>query len=165
MLAIGHISDTEAIDTASWSLFEHHGAAAFTLSERSPLPPALSEKDLPGRRTQVLTVCRFRKMNHHPGNSQADSVPESISYIESWSHRDVNLDCPNDSDDDSAAEVKSEMEQENAIENWECPEMPDLNVMPNVPGLIRPTRKSKRQADMVLVTVNAIQMRRNKGVK
>jgi len=51
MTAVGYISDPEEIVKASWSLFQHHGAAAFKLSERSPLPPALSAKDLPGGRT------------------------------------------------------------------------------------------------------------------
>jgi len=46
--AVGYILDTEEIVKASWSLFQHDGAAAFKLSERSPLPPALSAKDLPG---------------------------------------------------------------------------------------------------------------------
>jgi len=56
MTAVGYISDTEEIVKASWSLFQHDGAAAFKLSERSPLPPALSANDLPGGRTQILNV-------------------------------------------------------------------------------------------------------------
>jgi hypothetical protein len=44
--AIGYIVDIEEIVNASWSLFQHNGAAAFKLSERSTLPPALSAKDL-----------------------------------------------------------------------------------------------------------------------
>jgi len=48
MTAIGYISDTEEIVKASWSNFHHDGAAAFKLSEKSPVPPALSAKDLPG---------------------------------------------------------------------------------------------------------------------
>ena len=48
MTAMGYILDTEEIVKASWSLIEHDGAAAFELSERSPLPPPLSVKDLPG---------------------------------------------------------------------------------------------------------------------
>ena len=51
MTAVGYISAMEEIVKASWSLFQHDGAAAFKLSERSPLPPALSAKDLPGGRT------------------------------------------------------------------------------------------------------------------
>jgi len=52
MTAVGYISDPEEIVKASWSLFQHDGAAAFKLSERSPLPPPpLSAKDLPGGRT------------------------------------------------------------------------------------------------------------------
>jgi hypothetical protein len=54
--AVGYFSDTKEIFTASRSLFQHDGAAAFKLSERSPLPPALSGKNLPGGRTQTLNV-------------------------------------------------------------------------------------------------------------
>jgi len=36
MTARGYISDTEGIIKASWSNFQHDGAAAFKLSERSP---------------------------------------------------------------------------------------------------------------------------------
>jgi hypothetical protein len=56
MTDVGYISDTEEIVKASWSLFQHDGAAAFKLSEKSPLPPALFAKDLPGGRTQILNV-------------------------------------------------------------------------------------------------------------
>jgi len=42
MTAVGSISDTEEIVKASWSHFHHDSAAAFKLSEKSPLPPALS---------------------------------------------------------------------------------------------------------------------------
>jgi hypothetical protein len=45
---MGFISDTEEIIKASWSLYQHDVAAAFKLSERSPLPPHFSAKDLPG---------------------------------------------------------------------------------------------------------------------
>jgi len=48
MTAVGYISDTEEIVKASWSNFHHDGAVAFTLSEKSPGPQALSAKDLPG---------------------------------------------------------------------------------------------------------------------
>jgi len=41
----------------------------------------------------------------------------------------------------------------------------DVITAPNVPGLIRPTRESKGKAEMVLMTVNAIEMKRKNGVK
>jgi len=40
-----------------------------------------------------------------------------------------------------------------------------VSAVPNFPGLIWPTQKSKRQAEKVLMTVNAIETRRNKGVE
>jgi len=53
MTAVGYISDTEEIIKASWSHIQHYGAAAFKLSEKSPVPPALSAKNLTGGRTQL----------------------------------------------------------------------------------------------------------------
>jgi len=79
MTAVGYISDTEESVKASWSLFQHDGAAAFKLSERSPLPPALSAKDRPGGRTQILNVRRIRRINRHPVESDDESAPQSIS--------------------------------------------------------------------------------------
>jgi hypothetical protein len=40
-----------------------------------------------------------------------------------------------------------------------------VSTAPNVPRLVRPTRKWKRQAETVLVTVNAVETRRIKGGK
>jgi hypothetical protein len=48
MTVTGFISDTEVIIKALWSYFEHDRVAAFKSSERSPSPPAVSAKDLPG---------------------------------------------------------------------------------------------------------------------
>jgi len=56
MTAVGYSSDTEEIYKASWSLFQYDGLAAFKLSERSPLPPALCGKVLHGGQTQILNV-------------------------------------------------------------------------------------------------------------
>ena len=79
MTAIEYISDTEDIVKAPWSLFQHDGVAAFKLSERSPLPPALSANELPGRWTQILNVCQIRRFNRHSVDSYEHSAPESIS--------------------------------------------------------------------------------------
>jgi len=97
MTAVGYISDMEEIVNASWSLFQHDGAAAFKFSERSPLPPALSAKDLPGGPTQILNVCRIQRINCHPVKSDGDSAPESISDTDDWLNWNGDLDNPNDS--------------------------------------------------------------------
>jgi hypothetical protein len=47
----------------------------------------------------------------------------------------------------------------------ECPEQQDVGAAPNVPGLVQPARKSKRQAEKVLVTVNAVETQKIKGGK
>jgi hypothetical protein len=164
MNAIGYISDAEEIVKASWSLFQHDGAAAFELSSRSPLPPALSAKDHPGR-TQILNVRRIRRMDLHPVESDGDSAAESISDTEDWLNWNGDLDNPDDSKEDCAADDDSDIEHHNSIEDRECAEQQDVSVAPNVPGLVRPTWKSKIQAEMVLLTVNAAETRRYQGGK
>jgi hypothetical protein len=57
------------------------------------------------------------------------------------------------------------MDQDNSIEDPESPEQHILTTVRNVPGLIWPTQMSKRHGKRVLVTVNAIETRRNNGVK
>jgi len=115
MTAVGYISDTEDIVQASWSLFHHNGAAAFELSARSPLPPALSAKDLPGGRTQILNVHRIRRINCHPVESDEDSAPHSISDTDDWLHWNGDLDNPLDSEDDCAAGDESDLERNNGL--------------------------------------------------
>jgi hypothetical protein len=159
MTAVGYISDTEEIVKSSWSLFQHDGAAAFKLSERSPLPPAVSAKDLPGGRTQKLNVRRNRRINRHPVESDEDSAPESISDTEDWLNLNGDLDNPNDSEEDCAADDDFNIQYNTCIEDPECPEQQDVSTTPNVPRLVRLTWKSKRQAEKVLMMVNAAKTR------
>jgi hypothetical protein len=165
MTAVGYSSDTEEVVKVSWSLFQHDGATAFKLSERSPLRPALPANDLPGRWTQILNVRSIRIINCHPVESGEDSAPESIPDTDEWLNWNRDLDNPNDSEENCAADDESNIEHNNCIEDSECPEQQDVSAVPNVPGLVRPTWKSKRQAEKVLVTVNAVEMRRNTGGK
>jgi len=163
--AVGFILDTDEIVKASWSLFQHDGAAAFTLSERSSLPPPLSAKDLPGGQTQVLNVRRIQKINRHPLESDEDSASESISDTEDSLNWNADLPNPNDSEDNCAADIECDIKQGYRIGDPEWPGLQDVRATPNVPRLIQPTRKSKRQAEKVSMTVNAIETRRNVGMK
>jgi len=163
--AVGYISDTEEIIKAPWSLFQHDGAAAFKLSERSPLPLALSAKDLPGGRTQILNVRQIQRIKCHPVESDEKSTPESISDIHDWLNWNGDLDKPNDSEEDCTANDESNIKHNNCIEDPESPEQQDVSAALNVPGLVQLTWKSKRQAEKVLVTVYAVETRRNKGGK
>jgi len=165
MNVVGYISDTEEIVKASWSPFQHDAAAAFRSSKRSPSPPPLSAKDLPSGHIQILNVRRIRRIHCHAVESDEDSAHESISDTEDWLNWNGDSDNPNDSEDDCAGDVGSDMDQGNSIEDPELPEQRDVSTVPKVPGFSQPTRKSKRQAETVLVMVNAIRTRRNKGVK
>jgi len=129
------------------------------------LPPALSAKDLPGGRTQILNVRRIRRINRHPVKSDEHSAPESISDTEDWLNWNHDLNNANDSEEDCTADDDSDIEYTNCLEDPECPEQQNVSATPNVPGYVQPTRKSKRQAEKVLMTVNAAETQRNTGGK
>jgi hypothetical protein len=100
---------------ATWSLFQHDGAAAFKLSERTPLKPPLSATYLPGGRTHILNVHHISRINHHLIESDDHTTPQSISDTDEWLNWNADLDNPNDRDDDCVGEVESDMEQDNRI--------------------------------------------------
>jgi hypothetical protein len=60
------MSDAVEIVTTSWSTIQHDGVAEFVLLEKSPVPPALSAKNLPGGRTQALNVRKIKQIDCHP---------------------------------------------------------------------------------------------------
>ena len=62
-------------------------------------------------------------------------------------------------------DVEYDMKQGNSMEDPDCPRQRDVSAAPNVPGLIRLARKSKSLAEKVSMSVNAIETRRNRGVK
>jgi hypothetical protein len=165
MTAVGYSSDTEEIVKASWSLFHHDGAAAFKLSEKSPVPPALTAKDFPAGRTPILNVRRIKRIDCHPAESDEDSSPESISDTENWLNWNGDLDNPNDSEEDWEADNESDIELDNGSEESETLELRDVSAAPNVPGLIRPIRQSKKKIEKPLLKVNILETRRNKGIK
>jgi hypothetical protein len=165
MTAIGYISDTEEIVNTSWTNIQHDGSAAFKLSERSPQPPAFSANDLLGGRTQLLNVRRMKKIDHHLVESDKDSAPESISDTENWLHWNRVLENPNVSEDACEADDESDLEQENIIKDSETTAQRDVSAAQNVPGLIRPIRKSKTQAEKAIGTASAMETQKNKGNK
>jgi len=165
MTAVGYISDTEDIVKASWSRFQHDGAAAFKLSEKSPVPPALSAKDLPGERTQVLNVDPIKWIDRHPAKSDEDNSPESFSDTENWLNWDGDLHNPNDSKDDCKADNESHMELDNGSEDSQTPEQQSVSAAPNVSGLIWPIRQSKKNVEKALMMMNIIETRKNKWIK
>jgi hypothetical protein len=75
------------------------------------------------------------------------------------------LDNPNDREDNWEADNESDTELDNGSEVSETLEVRNVGAAPNVPGLIRPTRQSKKKVEKVLVTVNIMETKRNKGIK
>jgi len=165
MTVVGLISDTKAMVKASWSHFQHDDAAAFKLSEKSPVPPALSAKDLPGGRTQILKVHRIKRIDRHPAESDEDSAPQSISDTENWHNWNGDLDYPNETENNWEADNESDMELDNGSENSETPEQRNVSAVQNGSGLIRPIRWTKKQVEEALLNINIMEMRRNKGIK
>jgi hypothetical protein len=130
---VGYFLVTKEIAKPSWSLFQYDGAAAFKLSERSPLPPSLSAMDLPGGQTQILNVHQIQRINRHPGESYEDSAFENVSDTEDWLKSNGHLDNPIDSEDDCAVDDESDMDQDNSIQHPESTKQREVSAAPNVP--------------------------------
>ena len=114
---------------------------------------------------KTMNVCQIRRIKLHPVESDEDTVPESISNTEDSLNWNEDLNNPNDCEDNCMANDESDIKQEYSIEDPQCPEQQDVSAAPNDSRLIYPTQKSKTHTDQQLVTLNAIEMRMNKGVK
>jgi len=165
MTAVEYISDIEEIVKASWSKFQPNGAAAYKLLEKSPLPPALAAKVLPGGQTQVLNISWIKWIDHHPAKSDEDSSPKSVSDTENWLNCNGHLDNSNHSKHDWEADNESDMEQYNSSEESEAPEQRNVSAALKLPGLIWRIQRSQKPVEMALMTVNMMETRRNSGIK
>jgi len=163
--AVRYISDTEEIIKACWSNFQHDGEAAFKLSEKSPVPPALCAKDLPGGQTQVLNVRPIKRIDHRPVESADTSLPESVSHTENRLNWNGDFDHSTDSKDEWEAVNESDIELDDCSENSETPEQRNVSATQNVPGLIPPIWQLKKKSQKALMMVNIMETRRNKGIK
>jgi hypothetical protein len=76
-----------------------------------------------------------------------------------------DLDTPNGSEDNYKGDIESDKGPDNSNEDPGGTKQRNLSVAPNVPGLVRPTLWSRRQAKIILVMVNVVQMKRNKRFK
>jgi len=141
MMAIRYVSDTEEIVKVSWSNYPHARAAAFTLSVWSPVPPALSAKDLTGGQTQRLNARGIKWIDCHTAESDEDSAHENISDTENYLGWNVDLDNPIDSEDEREADNESDIQSHSCIEDSETPERWNVRAALNIPGLIQPTWK------------------------
>jgi hypothetical protein len=90
-----------------------------------------------------------------------DSAPESISDTDDCLNWNCDLENVIDSEEHCATDNESDTEHNNGIKDPECPDQQEVNTASNLPRLVRPSRKSNRQAEMVLVTVNAVETQRN----
>jgi hypothetical protein len=115
MSAVKYILVPEEIVKASLSNFQHHGVAAFKLSGRLPVPPALSAKNLPRGQMHVLNVYQIQRIDCQSGKSDKVCALEHISDTKTWLEWNGDLDDPNDSEDDWEAHNESEIELDNGV--------------------------------------------------
>ena len=113
----------------------------------------------------MLNVRRIKTIDRHPGESDEDNSPESISDTNNWLNWNGDLDNPNNSEDDCEADDESEIQLHNSIEDSETSEQRNVSAAPNDPRLIWSIRRSKKKVEKALMTVNIMETRRNMGIK
>jgi len=117
------------------------------------------------RTNSSIECLPIRSIVRNSAESAEGSAPESTSDIENWLNLNGDLDNPNVWEYDWEADHKSDVEQDNGIEDPDSTEKWDVSAAPNVPGLIWPTRRSNNKAAQQLMTVSAVETKRNKGHK
>jgi len=122
MNVVRYITGTQEIIKATWSRFEHDGVAALKSLVSSPLPPALSAKNLPAEQTKVFNVRWVNWIDHHSSESDEVRAAEGISNTNNWLKGQCDLDNPNKWQDDCKANDGSDIELGNGIKESECPE-------------------------------------------
>jgi len=147
MTAVEYISDTEEIIKASWWNFQPDGAVAFEMSESSPVPPALSAKDLPGAQTWDLHVHQIEIIDHHWAEHDEDCRLGSISDSKNCPNWNDDYDNSNASKDHWEAHYKSNLELDNVIKAPEILEYTDVSVASNFAAFTWPTRRSMKLAE------------------
>jgi len=163
--AVEYISVAEAIVKVSWSNFQYNGAAAFKLSKRSPVPPGVSPKDRSAGQTYVLNVRQIKRIGWHPAKIDMDCIHQNISDTENLPDQNGVLDNPNQSEETWVADNESNVELGNGFKDTKTPVLHNVNTAPNFPRLTWTSRRSKKKADQVMIMVNTIETRPNKGNK
>jgi hypothetical protein len=107
------------------------------LKKNSPVPPALSAKDLTGVRTQVLNVHRIKRIDRHPAESDEGSSHECIANTKNWLNSNGDLQNPHNSQDDWEADNESDTALDNGRDDSKILEVWSVRAELNVPGLIR----------------------------
>lgn len=125
----------------------------------------MSAKHIPARHTQVLFVHIIRRIDHHPAEHHEDSAPEIIWVTEHCLDWDGDLDDSSESEEDWKADNESHIDQNNDTEDPESTQEWDVSPAPNVSRMIPLWRRSKTKADMVLMTVNTMEAKKNEGNK
>jgi len=84
---------------------------------------------------------------------------------ENWLDWYRDLDNSTDCKDNCEADNESDIDLDNAIDDTETPVEQNVSTASIVPGLLWPRWRSKQTEEKVLMTVNTIERRRNKGIK
>lgn len=93
-------------------------------------------------------------------------MPEHIADTNNWYDWNGDLGNTNDREVNLEADNECNKEQENGIGNADSTARMDvLAILPNVARLMRPPLRSRKQADKVLMMVNTIETKMNKGMK
>jgi hypothetical protein len=105
-----------------------------------------------------LNVHRIKRIDCHPAESDVDSSLDSISDSENWLHWNGDLDNPKSSEDNWKADNEPDMGLDNGSDNSETPELWNVSAAPNVPEMIEPIQRSKKNVEKTLLTVNIMEM-------
>jgi len=123
------------------------------------LPLALSAKNIPAGRTEMLNVDQNKRNDSHAVESDEDCAPETISDTKNWRIRNFDFDTPNTRKDDWEEDNKSDIELDKGLKPQPSPYQWNLTATQNVNRLIWLTWRSMTQTEAWLMVVSAMDTR------
>jgi hypothetical protein len=88
-----------------------------------------------------------------------DCAPQSIVHTENWLHWIVDLDNPNDNDNNWEADNDFNMQLDNGIKDVKTPKQQHVSAAQKIPELIQPSWRLERMVKQVLTRVTKMEMR------
>lgn len=168
MTAMGYISDTEETQEKSWSTFAHDGVVAFKSNEKA-LPKSLPLTEIGDGQARVRHFRRIRRIDRHPNDTDGDSGGEGHSDTEDWLNWNGDFDDEDgDDENDSSADEDLDSALASISRTKVIPDPSRVDAALNIPGLIRPVRKSSRIRQLAVMesaTAKVVQTTRGRGGK
>ena len=152
MTALGYISDTEECGERISTDLADDGEVAFRSYVECAPPKTLPLSSLINGKTKVLKLHRIRRVDRLSTQTDDESAPEDATEAEEWLNWNGDVEeAVEDQTTNDLADEESEDDLIMCVRTKEPQVRSVIDAAPNVLGVVRPTRKSRRLAELAVL--------------